>query len=181
MASNNILNNRTLWYDGSVSMTPKQIIAFLQSGKTITDKIFVTELEDEDVKKYNNYAEQKLQLKNSLDALNTEWNIPDKYKELNIEEYIFNKLLSEYKEQNLSQEDAQKRIARVELEIGLFKERKMFDLLKALIYLVEQMDNNKVVWGTGRGSSCSSYILYLIRLHDVDSVKYELDINEFLR
>ena len=181
MDSNNTLNNRTLWYDGSLSMTPAQIISYLQSGKTITDKVYVTDLLDEDVKKYNDFAEKKLKLKNSLDSINTEWDIPEKFKKLNVEQYIFEKLLEECQVRNFDDDAVHARIARTKTEIELFKQRNMFDLLKTLIYIVDELKNNKVVWGTGRGSSCSSYILYLIQLHDVDSVKYELNINEFLR
>jgi DNA polymerase III alpha subunit len=48
-------------------------------------------------------------------------------------------------------------------------------------YLVDTLRKNNVVWGVGRGSSVASYILYLIGVHKVDSIKYNLDINEFLK
>lgn len=178
---NTTLNNRTLWYDGSLSMTPSQIIAYLQAGNTITDKIFVTELSDEDVKKYNTYAESKLKIKNSLDAINTEWNIPDKYKKMNVDQYVFEKLLKECESKGFNDEEVRLRIDRTKEEIELFREYNVINLLRTLIYIVDELKGNNVVWGTGRGSSCSSYIFYLIHLHDVDSVKYELNIHEFLR
>jgi DNA polymerase III alpha subunit len=43
------------------------------------------------------------------------------------------------------------------------------------------MRENKIVWGVGRGSSVASYVLYLIGIHKINSLKYNLDINEFLR
>jgi len=43
------------------------------------------------------------------------------------------------------------------------------------------MRKNNLVWGIGRGSSVASYVLYLIGVHKVDSVKYNLDIKEFLK
>jgi DNA polymerase III alpha subunit len=43
------------------------------------------------------------------------------------------------------------------------------------------MRKNNIVWGVGRGSSVSSYILYLIGVHKVNSILYKLDINDFLR
>lgn len=181
MASNNVLENRILWHDGSVSMNPTQLIAYLLAGNVLTDKVFVTELDNEEVKKYNNIAEKKLQSKNSLAAINTEWNIPDKYKEMNVEQYVYELLLKECESKSLSDEEVNQRIARTKEEVKLFQERKVFDLVKTLIYVVDVLKGNKVIWGTGRGSSCSSYILYLIQLHNVDSVKYELNINEFLR
>jgi DNA polymerase III alpha subunit len=37
------------------------------------------------------------------------------------------------------------------------------------------------VWGVGRGSSVSSYVLYLLNVHRIDSIKYNLDYQDFLR
>ena len=42
------------------------------------------------------------------------------------------------------------------------------------------MGENKIVWGVGRGSSVSSYILYLLGVHKVNSIKYGLNITDFL-
>ena len=57
----------------------------------------------------------------------------------------------------------------------------MIDLLYYLKYLVDTMRKNNIVWGVGRGSSVASYVLYLIGIHRIDSIKYNLDINEFLK
>jgi DNA polymerase III alpha subunit len=43
------------------------------------------------------------------------------------------------------------------------------------------MRKNKIVWGVGRGSSVASYVLFLIGIHKVNSLKYNLDIKEFLK
>lgn len=71
--------------------------------------------------------------------------------------------------------------ARVEYEIGLFEKYNMTKLLRCMIWLVHYLEENNIFWGLGRGSSVSSYCLYLIGLHLVDSLKYELDVNEFLK
>lgn len=70
---------------------------------------------------------------------------------------------------------------RVDLELELFIQHGMFDLLFYLKYLVDTMRENNVVWGVGRGSSVASYVLYLIGVHKIDSIKYDLDIKEFLK
>ena len=70
---------------------------------------------------------------------------------------------------------------RVSKELELYIQHGMFDLLYYLKYLVDTMRENKIVWGVGRGSSVSSYVLFLIGIHKVDSLKYGLDISEFLR
>lgn len=71
--------------------------------------------------------------------------------------------------------------ARVETELKLFSQHGMIDLLFYLKYLVDTMRENKIIWGVGRGSSVASYVLYLIGVHKIDSIKYDLDINEFLK
>jgi DNA polymerase III alpha subunit len=75
----------------------------------------------------------------------------------------------------------EKERARVDEELLLFIQHGMFDLLFYLKYLVDTMRENKIVWGVGRGSSVASYVLYLIGVHRIDSIKYDLDIKEFLK
>jgi DNA polymerase III alpha subunit len=66
-------------------------------------------------------------------------------------------------------------------ELLLYQEREMFVLLKYLKYLVDTMRNNNIVWGVGRGSSVSSFVLFLIGVHKINSLYYGLDIDEFLK
>jgi len=66
-------------------------------------------------------------------------------------------------------------------ELMLYQERGLFDLLRFLTYLVDVMRDNHVIWGVGRGSSVSSYVLYKLGIHRIDSMFYDLDVEEFLR
>ena len=70
---------------------------------------------------------------------------------------------------------------RVEKELELFSQHGMINLLFYLKYLVDTMRENNIVWGVGRGSSVASYVLFLIGIHKIDSIKYNLDIKEFLK
>ena len=70
---------------------------------------------------------------------------------------------------------------RVIAELQLFRQHNMIDLLRYLKYLVDTMRENNIVWGVGRGSSVASYVLYLLGVHRIDSMYYELDPAEFLR
>lgn len=178
--SNN-LEDRILWYDGSNSFTPEKINEYLLSGNSIDKKTFVTELTT-DIVKYNKLnPDYKILIKTELDEFDKSWNIPESYKNLDIEEHIYSKLIDEYNENKFSKDDINIRISRIEEELELYKKYNIIDLLRTLIYIIDTFTTQNVVWGTGRGSSCSSYILYLIGLHDVDSIKYDLDINEFFR
>jgi DNA polymerase III alpha subunit len=47
--------------------------------------------------------------------------------------------------------------------------------------MVDTFREEKIVWGVGRGSSVASYVLYLLGVHKVDSLKYNLNVDEFLR
>jgi len=55
------------------------------------------------------------------------------------------------------------------------------NLFRFLHYLIQTCEKNNIVTGVGRGSSVSSLILFLLGVHHVDPVKYNLDYNEFLR
>lgn len=71
--------------------------------------------------------------------------------------------------------------ARIEYEFNVFRNRNLLNVLRFLLYFVTTCRDNNIVLGVGRGSSVSSYILYLIGIHKVDSIKYNLDFSEFLK
>jgi DNA polymerase III alpha subunit len=72
-------------------------------------------------------------------------------------------------------------LQRVGEELLLYQERDLFDLLRYMKYLVDVMRTNHVIWGVGRGSSVASYVLYLLGVHRINSMFYDLDLREFLR
>ena len=96
------------------------------------------------------------------------WFIPNEYKQLDIEEF----LVTQCPEQNYT---------RLIEELALFKQNNMIPVLKTMKYVVDTLRTNNIVWGVGRGSSVSSYVLYLIGIHKIDSVKYALPIDEFFK
>ena len=105
-----------------------------------------------------------------FDYLNqTTWHMPAEYQDLDIAQYI------------LSLCKTEPELQRVGEELLLFQERDLFPLLRYLKYFVDTMRKNGVVWGLGRGSSVASYVLYLLGVHKVDSLYYDLPIEEFLK
>jgi DNA polymerase III alpha subunit len=70
---------------------------------------------------------------------------------------------------------------RVSEELEAFIAHGMMDLLYYLKYLVDTLEEKEILWGVGRGSSVASYVLYLIGVHKIDSLAYNLDWREFLR
>lgn len=97
------------------------------------------------------------------------WHMPEHYQQLDIAQYVLD-LCS-------SQEELQ----RVGEELLLYQERDLFSMLKYLKYLVDTMRENHVIWGVGRGSSVASHVLYLMGVHRINSMFYDLDPQEFLR
>lgn len=97
------------------------------------------------------------------------WFIPEKYKEFDVAKYVLDLCKTEEEKQ------------RVAKELLMFEERDMMMLLRYLKYLVDTMRENKIIWGVGRGSSVSSYVLYLLGVHRIDSIYYDLPIEEFLK
>jgi DNA polymerase III alpha subunit len=97
------------------------------------------------------------------------WHMPDEYKHMDIAEYV------------LSLCDSDEKLQRCGQELLLFQERNLFDLLRYLKYLVDTLKSNNMIWGVGRGSSVASYVLYLLGVHRIDSMFYDLDAREFLR
>ena len=102
-------------------------------------------------------------------ALQSEWFMPEKYKNLNIHNYI------------LTKAEEGKETERAALELAEFEHRGMLDLLRYMVYLVDFMRENKIIWGVGRGSSVASFVLYLIGIHKINPIQYGLDWREFLR
>lgn len=77
--------------------------------------------------------------------------------------------------------ETQEQKDRVSLELELFVKNDMYDVLQVMKYIVDVLRENKIVWGVGRGSSVASYVLYLIGVHKIDSIKYNLPIEEFFK
>jgi len=99
----------------------------------------------------------------------SDWRLPEEYQNLDVKSYLLSKCKT----------DQQKN--RVLYELDEFNNRDMLIVLKWLTYFVDTMREHNKIWGVGRGSSVSSYVLYLIGIHKVDSLLYDLDIKEFLK
>jgi DNA polymerase III alpha subunit len=97
------------------------------------------------------------------------WYMPEQYSAIDIAQHIL----------DLCTTDAE--LQRVGEELLLYQERDLFNLLRYLKYFVDTMRANSIVWGLGRGSSVASYVLYLLNVHRINSMYYDLDVREFLK
>jgi DNA polymerase III alpha subunit len=97
------------------------------------------------------------------------WLTPEQYKTVDIAQFCYERC------------GTVEEIERVQYELSLFEERDMVPVLQHLIYMVDHLRANDVVWGVGRGSSVSSFILFLIGINRINPLKFGLDVREFLK
>lgn len=97
------------------------------------------------------------------------WHLPEEYKSFD--------LLTYFSERCETEEQA----LRVAYEYVEFENRGLTDVLRFLKFLTDLCKEQNIVLGVGRGSSVASYCLYLLGVHKIDSIKYNLDIKEFLK
>lgn len=171
-----ILQDRILFFDGVSCFDPDNIIKL---SKKYNVK-YISRLTD-DVKKYNSLVlpQDQLLVKTHADDLSICWNIPTEYQILNIIEHIFKKHVTLTKHiTDIAETDA--RDCRLITEFNLFKKAGYEHVIRLMIYVVDCLERNDVVYGIGRGSCTSSYLLYVIGVHDIDSYEYNLEITDFI-
>ena len=152
------LKDRILFFDGSSSIDLDKIVGYiLRHGP---DQFYCTE------------HGLGLRTKSKSDPLEEiTWILPESYQNRDVVWEILetaNKLGHE-------------EVNRVTEELAEFEKRDMLPLLKVLLYIKEEMEKNNKVWGVGRGSSCAVYTFYLMGIHSVDSLKFNLPMDEFFR
>ena len=115
------------------------------------------------------YTPVNLPIEEFDEILQSEFYIPNEYIIIDILNLLIKKCITN------------EEIIRVKLEYKLYEKHNMVMILRFCIYIVDVMRQNNIVWGVGRGSSAASYILFLIGIHKINSLKYNLDIGEFFK
>lgn len=172
---NTVLNDRVLWFDG-VSAFDSSKLLHLVTKYDVTHVIS----ESPAVKAFNKHVpkDQEIRVKSECNPLSTEWSFPDEYKNLDILDYLYTKHVELTKTMDPAESNA--RDIRLISELVKYDRFGLMDVLRAIIWTINTLTSNDVVWGVGRGSSVSSYVLYVVGVHDVDSFAYELDVDDFL-
>lgn len=166
------LKDRTLWYDGTNQVDPDIVPQLILNGVPI-EKIVVNSL-NEDLKTFNTLEDVSFPLNKSENCkFDLSWNIPEKFKNVNLLDYVVERL------DKIPVNIRQKYHDRLVLEIEEIEKRDVSNLFKMLVYVTETLKNSKTVFGVGRGSSCACLFLYLIGLHKVDPIKYDIPLSEF--
>lgn len=172
---NTELSDRVLWYDGDSAYHPNALLRSIQTRNVQ----YVTSISPI-IEEYNKHvaASQELRVKDACRPLDKQWTIPESYKTLDIVEYLFraHTILFEH----VSEKELLARERRLAEELVMYQKYKLEDVIRAIIWIINTLTATDTVWGVGRGSSVSSYVLYVIGVHDVDSYAYNLDIDDFL-
>jgi len=165
---------------GQAILSSDNLRELLLQGKNISH---LNVIFDEEIKLFQEYQsallsdaitfldapEEKLTFDDFHQKCADEWIFPVVYQQIDVKTWLLDKCKT-------TQE-----IDRVNQEYVLYEERDLIMLLRLFIYLTDFMRKNNFVWGVGRGSSVSSYILYLMGVHRVDSLKYGLEIADYLK
>ena len=172
---NTKLLDRTLWYDGTSSYDPARVVS-LFSQYPIHHVDYVTPV----IAQYNKHVSKHEQLTEKRDCTipRRQWELPPTYQTLDVIEYLFK--AHDVLFDHLPDHERQMREVRLAEELVLFKQYQLIDVLRTIIWIINTLSAADTVWGVGRGSSVSSYVLYVIGVHDVDSYSYQLDIADFL-
>lgn len=163
-----------------------QIIGAVANGSSIRG-LFVREI-TKDILKYNQLVAESDQIlvKDTIRPLTLDWILPPQYQDLDPQQYVMDKLeeylvINNHLSGNKLTTEGLQCSKRVLKELDIYTKLDMIPILRVIIFVINTLSEKNQVWGVGRGSSVSSFVLYLIGVHDVDSFKYHLDITDFLR
>jgi len=177
------LQNRTRDKFGNITLKPDSGCELLLHGKDITSFMFNDDPEvhlynkyikilsglDDDDTPLSIYKEPTVTIEEFDSEIQKNWLTPEPFTSANIEELLL----------ELCKTDEER--DRVKDEMILFRHYELEQMLRCLLWLVSIMRKNGIVWGVGRGSSCASYCLYLLGIHRVNSLRYNLNFREFLK
>jgi len=179
------LCDRVLRYDGVSVISPEMVAHCLLSNINPT-LLRVTENTWE-VSQFNQNVADDAQLRLSDPEpvnLHFSWQLPQPYlgwSAHDLDDYVsaaFERragvLLDSYTE-----EQSAAAVARICDELDEIHRRGMAEFMKTIIYVLEVFSESGTVWGVGRGSSCASYVLFILGLHSVDCVLYGVPMEEF--
>ena len=159
---------------GELIFDESDVVDLLMNNGSVPDGLIVNDIsvdknQLDHMPVFNSSTRQSVSVEEFDDYNQNNWFMPDDYKKLDIAEYVLSLCTTE------------EQLQRVGKELLLYQQKNLFNLLRYLKYLVDTMKQNNVIWGVGRGSSVASYVLFLLEVHRVDSIYYDLDPEEFLR
>lgn len=161
-----VLSDRLLTYDGKSIVEPEDVGKLLLAGLT-PDCIISTETSEE-IELFNSMSDSPILIfdENRETELDFSWQIPQEYLDIDLVQY-FTKFITPQNE------------SRILEELDLVLKLKIENEFRTIIYVVDRLKEEKIVFGVGRGSACACYLLFCIDIHLVDCIKYNIPSSEF--
>jgi DNA polymerase III alpha subunit len=103
------------------------------------------------------------------DSTDRRWFTPEPYKSLDLHAHVL----------NLCVTDSQR--LRAQQELKVIEHLGVSHIFTHLVYLVDTWRMEGKVWGVGRGSSVSSFVLYAIGINRINPLDYDLCMTEFFK
>jgi hypothetical protein len=159
--------------DGYISLDTDEVIEELLKGNGVNN---ITLTDNSELQKYiescNKYHTPVLNLsikQESHAELIKKWRIPKEYLDIDPVEYIVKRCKTDVE------------FKRAGDELVEFNKRNQLILINLMIYIVDLMRKNNIVWGIGRGSSVASFCLFLIGINKINPLEYDIDYREFFK
>lgn len=172
---NTKLKNRVLWYNGMSEVNSSDIPTLCVKYEVSPSSFIVEDCPD--VEKFNDlYPLNKIRTTCPPITFNTEYLMTGDY---DISDKVFELFLNNFVT-GLSKDDVYARYDRLEKESELIRSYDLEHYIKSVYEVTKILRSRGVVWA-GRGSSCACYTLYILGIHNIDSVKYNIPYTEFFR
>jgi DNA polymerase III alpha subunit len=174
------LIERTLRFDGVSEIEPDQLARFLLLG--IPPSQLRVTAETEEVQQMNQQVTEEDQIKTAhAEPINIDlsWQLPTKYAALDLRQYMVDLFLDRHLSLGYDPQTIDLAAHRIEDELNEVESRGMVEFMRTVVYILDQLRQHQIIWGVGRGSSCASYLLFLIGLHVVDCVAMDVPMEEF--
>lgn len=105
----------------------------------------------------------------NTDTSDRTWFTPQTYQTINLHDYVLSRCKNKAQTKRASD------------ELLIIDHLNAHHIFKHLIYLVDKWRSENRVWGVGRGSSVSCFVLYLIGINKINPLDYDLDMTEFFK
>lgn len=169
-------NDTKLRFDGVyICNTLQQVVDCLLDGiptSAITANIH-------EVKSFNDKVDTSSEFASSeSSALDHSWKIPPFYQNLDVFGFVLHKFDTVVKQSNPLYHEYMDRLS---FEMEYFENTNSLQFIQCIVFLLDELRSKDIFWGVGRGSSCASLVLYLIGLHKIDPVRFEIPISDFFK
>lgn len=165
-----VTSSSTLMPSGRKLLSPQQAASLLWKGQKITLPV----LPSKDTQLYKQLT--GVDLTQGIDIAAEEVPPTPKY---NVTDEQLNAMLLYIVDNPRDDTDTATHFSRIEKEWTFFESQNVLPFIYNAWELIKKFEQDKVIWGVGRGSSVASYILFLLKIHDINPIKYGIEFKEF--